>query len=165
VIASQHLWFTDQVRDDVWRDRARPALTATLGAFAGTVDVDLVHPFQEASLLRSVAAHAGRGGWSSRAAAMQDLFGDVLPGAVVKRATKAAFDTIFFHDYSRDFIATWDGSGVDESLIDLDKLRAAWSAEAVDARSLSLLQAAWHHKHGDQTTTPRAVASPPSQVP
>jgi hypothetical protein len=147
-LARQSLWYSKQVRNDVWRDRARAALQKTLTAFAATVRTQVIHPFQEPALLRAVAAHAGRAPWPSRAAAMRELFGDVLPTEVVRRRTKASFDSIFFHEHSRAFVSGWDGSGVDTSLVDVVALRAAWQRDAVDARSLSLLQGAWSHQNG-----------------
>jgi asparagine synthase (glutamine-hydrolysing) len=149
-LSRQRLWYDDQIRHDIWRDRSRSALVATLTAFAATADVALVNPFQDAAFLRAVAAFQGRAGWWSRAAAMRELFGDVLPVEVVRRTTKATFDTIFFHAHSRDFVRDWDGSGVDDALVDVRRLRNAWERPAVDARSLSLLQAAWCHRRGCQ---------------
>jgi hypothetical protein len=143
----QRLWYSDQIRDDIWRDKARTALQATLGAFAATVGTEMVHPFQEAAFLRSVAAHAGRAPWTGRAAAMRALFGDVLPAEVVTRASKASFDTIFFNEHSRSFVREWDGAGVDLELVDVDRLRDTWQRARVDARSLSLLQGAWWAQH------------------
>jgi hypothetical protein len=145
-LAREHLWFSGQVLHDVWRDRARTALQQTLGAFAATVGVTIRHPFQDPTFLRSVvahAAHAGRTGWHGRAAAMRHLFGDVLPVEVVRRTTKATFDSIFFNEHSRIFAEEWDGSGVDTGLVDVDRLRSAWLQPSVDPRSLSLLQSAW----------------------
>jgi Asparagine synthase len=142
-LASQSLWYSQQIRNDVWRDRARAALQATLAAFAATIPAEMVHPFQEPSFLGAVSAHVGRIPYRSRTAAMMDLFGDVLPPDVVRRPTKASFDSIFFHEHSRAFVDGWDGTGVDTGLVDVDRLRETWQQTAVDARSLSLLQQAW----------------------
>jgi hypothetical protein len=94
-------------------------------------------------LLSAVAGAVWRVGFPTRAAAMDLLFGDVLPPAVRERSDKAAFFAPFINAYSRDFIARWDGTGVDETLVDVGALRACWSAERVDARSYALLQSAW----------------------
>lgn len=144
-LARQRLWYATQLRRDVWRDRARPALQATLASFAATVPATMVHPFQDRDLIRAVAGHTGRVPWPGRAAAMRELFGDVLPGEVVRRRTKASFDSIFFNEHSRAFVDQWDGTGANSELVDIDRLREAWQRPAVDARSLSLLQGAWCH--------------------
>jgi asparagine synthetase B (glutamine-hydrolysing) len=158
-LARQRLWFSDQVLLDVWPDRARAALQQTLTAFAATVSAIIRHPFQDPRFLRSVAAHTGRASWHGRGAAMKELFGDVLPAAVVRRQTKATFDTIFFNEYSREFVRDWDGQGVDGSLVDVDELRAAWRRPSVDPRSLSLLQAAWCFSRGDPRVSDIDVTS------
>jgi hypothetical protein len=147
-VARQRLWFSDQVAHDVWPDRARSALQQTLSAFAATVSAMIQHPFQDARFLRSVVAHSGRASWHGRGAAMKELFGDVLPAAVVRRQTKATFDTIFFNEHSRQFARDWDGRGVDDALVEVEQLRAAWRRPSVDPRSLSLLQSAWCFSRG-----------------
>jgi hypothetical protein len=147
-LAAQRLWYSEQVLQDVWRDRSRAALQQTLRAFAATVSAIIGHPFQDARFLRSVAAHMGRASWHGRGAAMRDLFGDVLPPEVVRRSTKATFDTIFFNEHSREFALAWDGRGIDTTLVDINRLRAAWRQPTVDPRSLSLLQSAWCFSRG-----------------
>jgi hypothetical protein len=146
VLAHQRLWYSEQLCAEVWRDRSRSALQATLGAFAGTLATVMVHPFQDPDLIRSIAVHTGRAPWPGRAAAMRELFGDVLPDALVRRPTKASFDSIFFNEHSRAFVEGWDGTGVDVGLVDPDQLRKSWQRPSVDARSLSLLQGAWCHQ-------------------
>jgi asparagine synthase (glutamine-hydrolysing) len=146
-LARQHIWFNNQVAHDIWRERARMALTATLSAFGATVGTVVIHPFQEETFLRSVAARCGRTGWPSRAAALEELFGDVLPLEVAQRTSKATFDSVFFNQYSQAFVQRWDGGGVNEDLVDVDRLRSAWQAPEVDPRSLSLLQSAWRNEH------------------
>ena len=54
---------------------------------------------------------------------MDDLFGDVLPHEVTHRSTKAVFTEVFVAAHSRAFAQQWNGSGVDESLVDPDRLR------------------------------------------
>jgi hypothetical protein len=142
-LARQRVWFGDQVRFDVWRERSRQALECTLGAFGNTLDTTVVHPFQDPLFLAAIACRYPRAAWKSRGEAMTELFGDVLHAKVRSRRTKASFDSIFFNDPSRAFVREWDGSGVDTSLVNVDSLRAAWTAPSVDARSLSILQAAW----------------------
>ena len=74
---------------------------------------------------------------------MDLLFGDVLPPAIRHRSDKAAFFAPFVNRHSREFISAWDGTGVDETLVDVGVLRASWAADRVDARSYALLQSAW----------------------
>ena len=69
---------------------------------------------------------------------MDLLFGDALPQAIRHRSDKAAFFAPFVNRHSRAFIAGWDGTGVDEALVDVAALAACWAAERVDARSYAL---------------------------
>jgi hypothetical protein len=151
VLAGGHLWFCDQVRDDVWRDRSRRALESTLAAFAATEGVAVVHPYQDPAVLAAVADARGRSGWADRGAAMTEIFGPVLPAAVATRRTKATFDTVFFHAHSRAFAARWSGGGIDDGIVDVEALRRAWAEPSVDPRTLSLLQQAWCHDHGERS--------------
>jgi asparagine synthase (glutamine-hydrolysing) len=72
---------------------------------------------------------------------MQRLFADVLPPATITRPDKADLKDAFHRKPSARFIDDWDGSGVDERLVDVEALREAWRAR--DWRSMSLLHAAW----------------------
>jgi hypothetical protein len=93
--------------------------------------------------LSAAAGALWRLGFPTRAAAMDLLFGDALPPAIRHRSDKAAFFAPFVNRHSREFISAWDGTGVDETLVDVRALRACWAAGQVDARSYALLQSAW----------------------
>lgn len=147
VMANQRARFDGVVRHDIWRDRARVAVQQTLSTFAEMRDAVLVQPFFDPDFLDAVAFHKGRIGWPNRAAAMDELFGDLLPRSVIQRNTKAVFDNVFFHDHCRAFVRDWDGSGVDPEFVDVAALRSCWSARSPDPRSLSLLQATWLDGH------------------
>jgi asparagine synthase (glutamine-hydrolysing) len=69
--------------------------------------------------------------------------GDLLPPAVTTRTTKAVFTSGVFREPSRAFARTWDGTGVDPTLVDPELLRATWLAPEPDARSFLLLHQAW----------------------
>ena len=138
----QPLWWGKSVTHDWWRSRERLALIASLTAACGH-DVTVEHPFMDRDFLSAVAGALWRLGFPTRAAAMDLLFGDALPEAVRHRSDKAAFFAPFVNRHSRAFIAQWDGTGVDEALVDVAALRACWAEEQVDARSYVLLQSAW----------------------
>jgi hypothetical protein len=48
---------------------------------------------------------------------MRELFGDLLPDLLISRGSKANFSHSFFNAFSRSFVETWSGQGVDNSLI------------------------------------------------
>jgi hypothetical protein len=140
--ALEPVWWGRSVTDKWWRSRERVALRASIAAASGE-EVAVEHPFMDRDFLSAAAGALWRVGFPTRAAAMDLLFGDALPSAVRGRSDKAAFFAPFINRHSRDFVAAWDGSGVDETLVGVSALRACWSAERVDARSYALLQAAW----------------------
>lgn len=141
--ACQPIWNSADLLDDFWRSRGRLALTSTLASYAASCGTELVHPFEDHRFLRAVARAHPRTGWLKREDAMRDLFGDLLPDPLIFRRSKARFSQPFFSASSRDFVASWSGQGLDTSVVDVDRLMQAWSQPVVDARSYSLVQAAW----------------------
>jgi asparagine synthetase B (glutamine-hydrolysing) len=141
-VADTPLWWADDVVA-WWRSRPRRAIVQTLRAFCVAGDVEILHPLQEGEFLASLGARFRRTAWTGRAAAMDDLFGDVLPQEVTHRDTKAIFSDAFFGPYSREFAEKWSGEGVDRRLVDPARLRQAWLNSEADARSGSALQGAW----------------------
>ncbi len=113
---------------------------ALLGA---DVDAQIVHPLADTRFLAALAALPRKERFADRTAAMRSIFGDLLPDAVLARDSKASFDGAFWHRHSRAFAASWDGEAADTSLVDPDALRAEWAKERPDARTFTLLQAAW----------------------
>lgn len=105
--------------------------------------VGAVHPLLDGRFLAAVARQGGRHGYGNRTAVMRTLFSGVLPAAVVERPTKAGFADAFWGPASRDFASTWDGHGVDASLVDVPALQAAWASSEPNSRCAPLLQAAW----------------------
>ena len=110
---------------------------------AAMEDVRYAHPFLDHGFIDSLARSGGWWGRASRSRWMTELFGDILPPAIIQRHTKAAFNLAVHGRHSRAFAASWDGSGVDADLIDVDALRRAWLSDYPPAMSAALLQAAW----------------------
>jgi hypothetical protein len=138
----QPLWWGKSVTHKWWRSRERLALRASIAAACGD-DVTVEHPFMDPDFLSAVAGALWRLGFPTRPRAMELLFGDALPKEVRHRPDKAVFFGPFVNRHSRAFIAGWDGTGVEEALVDVEALRASWMADQVDARSYALLQSAW----------------------
>jgi asparagine synthase (glutamine-hydrolysing) len=133
-----------------WRSRFRTVLAASLETLAAAAGTQLVQPFFDATSVGAIVARYGPRGPADRSSAMRDLFGDVLPDAVLTRRGKAHLSEAFASDHTRAFVASWAGDGVDRSLVDVEQLALAWRAEIPDPRSLQLLQSAWLHT---QTTS------------
>lgn len=113
---------------------------ATMAAEFG---LTMHEPLLEPGFVRALANTAGRWGFVSRTEAMRALFGDLLPDAILARRTKAYFNRAFMGEATRSFAQSWDGSGVDPELIDLEILRSEWLSDFPSAISTPLLQAAW----------------------
>jgi hypothetical protein len=52
-------------------------------------------------------------------------------------------DDALWSESSRAFIANWDGSGVDDRLVDIGALRTEWSRLRPHILTATLLQSAW----------------------
>jgi hypothetical protein len=105
--------------------------------------VDYVAPFAEPDFVAAVTHAAGFWGWSGRASTMIDLFGDVLPRAVLERGTKATFERAVFNEYGRTFARRWTGRGVDPALVDPEVLHRIWLSDQPDGGTMVLMQQAW----------------------
>ncbi len=144
VAAAESLSFRHSVRHALWRTRSRILGTASMRALAHERDVVHNAPFLDGRFLSALVEERAWRVFDSRTAAMDYLFSDLLPTATRTRNGKASFDTAFFNKYARNFVAEWDGGGVDADYVDPDALRVAWSTEdEPDARTYALLQAAW----------------------
>lgn len=130
---------------------------------AAEYDVEYREPLLDPFFVSSLAVEGGWRGYRSRTAAMQHLFGDLLPAPLIARTTKVRYGGVYFHRYSRAFSREWAGAGLDDELVDVDGLRATWAGPAPPPASWTLLQAAW--LSGSRPTLPsqgqRAGGSPP----
>lgn len=143
----------DPVRFDRYLEVMRRRRSVRLGLdtalrLAGAVDCRYAAPFHEPSFLDALGHLGGRRGIGGRSAAMRTLFGDLLPESVLNRQTKATFGGVFWGPASREFARTWDGSGLDSDLIDVERLRRAWTDRQPVYGAALPLHAAWLSSHG-----------------
>lgn len=115
----------------------------TMRSLGAEMNVEYVQAFAEPSVVAAVAAQAGFLGWTGRTATMRTLFDDLLPREVLERRTKALFANAVFTRHTREFARTWNGTGVDTSLVHPEALRDTWLSPTPHAPSMSLLQQAW----------------------
>ncbi|PZF85491.1 asparagine synthase-related protein [Jiangella anatolica] len=130
----------------IWWVRHRRAVDAVLtnyAALGAEHDVRVGHPLLDERFLAALAGFGGRWGFAGRTDLMRVLFADLLPEAVLSRASKASFDRAYLGEPTREFARTWDGSGVDTTLVDPDVLRSAWLSDRPSTLSGTLLQQAW----------------------
>ena len=120
---------------------------ATLAAEYGLA---MHEPLLDPGFVRSLAGVAGRWGFESRTEAMRTLFGNLLPDAILARRSKAYFNRAFMGEETRAFAESWDGTGLDAELVDVEVLRDEWLSEFPSAISTPLLQAAWLNSTSEQ---------------
>jgi asparagine synthase (glutamine-hydrolysing) len=130
------------------RTRAVGLAMETLDILAEDIDVMRINPLLDAGFLDAVCRAGGWRGFVGRTAALLELFGSVLPESVLTRNTKARFNRAVFGEQSRAFVQEWDGSGVDTSLVDADRLRDEWMADEPHALTFPLLHSCWLSAHG-----------------
>jgi len=126
-----------------WRSRYRATQTASLGLLAADSGCDVLNVFLEPTVVGALCHHYGFRGPRGRKAAVGELFGDVLPPTMVTRRTKAFFDEAFIGAQSRSFASAWDGTAVDSTLVDLDRLAFEWQSPRPAVRTALMLQQAW----------------------
>jgi asparagine synthase len=115
----------------------------SLDLLARDAGARISHPLASPGFASAVAAAAPRLGYRWRGEAVQALFDGLLPAELLTRRTKACFDAAFWGAHSAALAASWDGSGVDERVVDVERLRAVWAATEPDSHTFLLLQAAW----------------------
>jgi asparagine synthetase B (glutamine-hydrolysing) len=147
--AMEPIRWDESVRRHWWRSRYRSVACDSLSrVIADAGGATAFHPLCDKEFLIAIAAERSQLGFRNRTVAMESLFGDLLPPSLLSRTSKGLFNTAAWQRHARDFVAQWDGSGVDESIIDIDALRAVWSDERPDPRSFSLLHGAWLAQNG-----------------
>jgi asparagine synthase (glutamine-hydrolysing) len=134
----------ESVRQFWWRSRYRHTVCDTHVRVIGDADgAKGLDPLCDREFLIAIAAERAQLGFRNRTQAMEVLFGDLLPQSILSRTTKSLFNEAVWERHAREFVAHWDGSGVDESIVDVDVLREVWSGARPDPRSFLLLQRAW----------------------
>jgi asparagine synthase (glutamine-hydrolysing) len=153
-VTSRHLRqvAADAATEPLRWDRSLLWLTRRRGGAMGLVNYNLLaapygvtvaEPLLDPGFLAAVGRLGGPFGFPSRTEGMRAVFGDLLPGALIERHSKASFNQAFMGGPTRRFAEHWDGSGLDGSLVDVERLRQEWLAERPSALSSLLLQATW----------------------
>lgn len=123
--------------------RATVVGQVTLERIAQNQGSTLVQPLGVPAFVASYAGYGGPWGGISRAKGTALLAAGLLPPPIIRRESKAIFNRPHFGPATRGFARSWDGRGVDPDLVDVEALRAAWSADMPPAPTAMLLQQAW----------------------
>lgn len=127
----------------LYDSRLRELSRAIISALTHDADVALVEPFVDHRFFGAIRCETPEEGFPNRNTALEYFFGDLLPRALAQRTSKAVHTETFWGPDSRDFARSWDGTGLDPSLVDPDKLQNHWLGSKPDMRSATPLQAAW----------------------
>lgn len=129
-------WFITRMRSFATIQHNHAAIAAEYGLRASD-------PLLDRGFLAALAHAGGRLGYPSRTFAMRALFSDVLPREALIRSTKASFNMAHTGGVTMEFAQGWDGTGVDPTLVDVDRLRQVWLSDQPTMTSGLLLQSAW----------------------
>jgi hypothetical protein len=164
-------WLDDQVRFPLrWDARLREWSRAryvrmtvrNVARIALERDVQVIHPFADPVFVAALAADGGARGFPSRVAAMDALFGDVLPTSVRQRGSKASFDAVLWSGPARSFAQDLSDAYLDTALqrlglelvVDRTALARHWGEPSPLANSFLLLQACWLALNGRAASEP-----------
>jgi asparagine synthase (glutamine-hydrolysing) len=150
--ASRPLRFSSSVhtvpvrRSQAIGDRNRSLIAAEHG-------VGMLSPLLAPEFVQAVAADGKWLGRGDRTTVMRWLASDLLPDAVLSRASKASFGETYWTPRAREFAAAWNGQGVDEQLVDVAALQTLWQTGTFPLQTASLLQQVWlASTNGDRLT-------------
>jgi asparagine synthase (glutamine-hydrolysing) len=141
---SQPINWDSWIRRYWWHCRYRTTACGSLDRVIVDAGAMLaVHPLCDPEFLARISTERGQLGFRNRTQAMEALFGDLLPQSILSRTSKSMFNTAMWEHHARSFDVQWDGTGVDDTIVDVAALRREWSSDRPDARSFLLAQQAW----------------------
>ena len=127
----------------ITRRRSFATIAHNHAAAAAEYGIRASDPLLDARFVVALARAGGLTGFPGRTATMQSLFSDVLPQDVLCRTTKASFNRAHADVATRNFARTWDGSGVDANVVDVERLRQVWLSDQPTMATGVLLHSAW----------------------
>lgn len=126
-----------------FRDRHFQLARYVYGLLGQDTGTSVLTPFTDREVVAAFARSWGYRFPGARVRSLQPIVGDLLPASILARVSKAEFVNVFATDRMHEWVAGWDGSGVDESRASVAALRAEWSNAEPHYCSLALLQQAW----------------------
>jgi asparagine synthase (glutamine-hydrolysing) len=136
--------------------------TRSLDLLASDWNVEMHHPFLDPGFVGSLTSLPRARRFSDRTEALTTFFGDLLPGGLEARRSKAVFTETLWGAPSRALAAGWEGSGVDPEIVDVDALRRRWQVES-SIGPHSLLQSIWlDRERAFQASAVSTASSSPS---
>lgn len=130
----------------------------SISALAGQAGCNYVEPLADPGFIDALASAGRPWGIGGRSAGLRLLADGLLPDAVIDRVGKAYFNASRFGPATAAFAQGWDGTGLNEELVDPAALRRLWQGKFVPAQSAMLLHQAWLHGRS-RSATGRPVAA------
>lgn len=106
-------------------------------------EVAVVNPLLDDGFLAALSGSAGRLRCPPRSRLIADIAAGTVPEVVTAARPKARFLEVFLRTPTRRFVEGWDGSGVDEEIVDVAALRALWSRWPIPGGTAGLVQDVW----------------------
>ena len=120
------------------------ALTCSgLASIAAGHAVKLVNPLLDAGFLAALIAHAGQRPGLRRDELLAEITRGELAAVITAPRAKARFLEVFHRSPTQQFTSGWDGTGADETLVDVAALRNLWSAWPIPPGTSTLVQHLW----------------------
>ena len=145
VSAAHRLRWDTEVR--AWaRSRTTELGLQVLARLAATEGAGVASPLSDPAFVDAFAEEVGPAGPRSRSHAMAHLAEDLLPPAVVRRTTKAAFGGLIWGPGFREFARTWQPDTLAPeiaALVDVDRVAAEFSRASPRHPAMMLAEAAW----------------------
>jgi asparagine synthase (glutamine-hydrolysing) len=144
--------FASSVRELLLR-RAQVMGSRNRSILAASYGVEMASPLAHPEFVHAVAREGRFLGRGDRTTVLHHLAGDLLPGAIIERRSKAAFNRAYLGRHSRSFAESWVGGGINSRLVDPERLRDAWLEQPAHWMTAVLIQQAWLSTSQSSSTT------------
>jgi hypothetical protein len=128
----------------VTRRRDLELTQMSLALLGRDTSTQVVHPLLDPGFLKAICSLGlspdSAGG---RAGLLGRVFGGSYPEAVLRFRPKATFGEVFWRSHTRSLLASWDGGGVDPSVVDPVQLRREWDRPHPNLCTALLTQQVW----------------------
>ncbi|MFF0153003.1 asparagine synthase-related protein [Micromonospora sp. NPDC005203] len=102
-----------------------------------------IHPLLDEGFLAALTSRFGDRRDAGRDDLLAAIVRDTMPAEVTAPRRKARFLEVFFRAPTREFVRSWDGTGADPELVDVDALRELWTRWPIPGGTASLVQQLW----------------------
>lgn len=136
-------WAYDAMITGAYLDRDHQAVVESTAALGRELGAAVSHPFASGPVLAAAAAQYGTVHPRGRAIGLRQLVADLLPDAVLTRASKADFTMVALGDLTRERLREWGGVGIDEQRIDRRRMIDELLSDDATAQAFLSLQAGW----------------------